>query len=191
MKRSLPGAGAVAAAAPGAAGTATAAVPGEGGAASGGAAGFGGALGSNVGLAAPVAAVPAAAAPMTTAETLRTEFDFELPRGYVDDAGVFHRRGAMRLSTARDELVPLRDVRVRENPAYLSVVLLGRVITRLGTLPMVHDGIVENMFASDLAFLQDFYEQINAEGHTLASVTCPNCAEDFEIDLGGSRLGES
>ncbi|WP_194922367.1 hypothetical protein, partial [Catenulispora rubra] len=129
--------------------------------------------------------------PSARVDTLRTEFDFELPRGYVDDAGTVHRRGTMRLSTARDELVPLRDVRVRENPAYLSVVLLGRVITRLGTLPMVHDGIVENMFASDLAFLQDFYEQINAEGHTLASVTCPNCAEDFEIDLGGSRLGES
>lgn len=127
----------------------------------------------------------------SSVDTLRTEFEFELPRGYVDDAGVVHRRGSMRLSTARDELVPLRDVRVRENPAYLSVVLLGRVITRLGTLPMVHDGIVENMFASDLAFLQDFYEQINAEGHTLASVTCPNCAQDFEIDLGGSRLGES
>lgn len=143
--------------------------------------------------AAPVLAAPAAPAPVppTRVDTLRTEFEFELPRGYVDDAGVVHRRGSMRLSTARDELVPLRDVRVRENPAYLSVVLLGRVITRLGTLPMVHDGIVENMFASDLAFLQDFYEQINAEGHTLASVTCPNCAEDFEIDLGGSRLGES
>jgi hypothetical protein len=145
--------------------------------------------------AAPMAAAAPSASSASSAhtrvDTLRTEFDFELPRGYVDDAGVVHRRGTMRLSTARDELVPLRDVRVRENPAYLSVVLLGRVITRLGTLPMVHDGIVENMFASDLAFLQDFYEQINAEGHTLASVTCPNCAEDFEIDLGGSRLGES
>ena len=124
-------------------------------------------------------------------EPLRTEFAFELPRGYVDGSGTVHRSGVMRLATGRDELVPLRDDRVRENPAYLSVVLLGRVITRLGSLPMVHDGIVENMFASDLAFLQDFYEQINAEGHTLASVTCPNCAEDFEIDLGGSRLGES
>lgn len=141
--------------------------------------------------AAPAAPAPAPAGVSPRVDVLRTEFDFELPRGYVDDAGVVHRRGSMRLSTARDELVPLRDVRVRENPAYLSVVLLGRVITRLGTLPMVHDGIVENMFASDLAFLQDFYEQINAEGHTLASVTCPNCAEDFEIDLGGSRLGES
>lgn len=97
----------------------------------------------------------------------------------------------MRLSTARDELIPLRDVRVQENPAYLSVVLLGRVITRLGTLAMVHDGIVENMFASDLAFLQDFYRQINAEGHTRAAVACPHCSEAFEVELGGSRLGES
>ncbi|MFJ8160194.1 hypothetical protein ACIRBY_04600 [Streptomyces sp. NPDC096136] len=124
-------------------------------------------------------------------QSLRTEFPFELPRGYVDDAGTVHREGVMRLSTARDELVPLRDVRVQENPAYLSVVLLGRVITRLGTLPMVHDGIVENMFASDLAFLQDFYRQINAEGHTRAAVRCPHCSEPFEVELGGSRLGES
>ena len=197
MKRSLPGVATAAPAVPVQADVAPGAVPGAaasvatmapaaagsvsvGGA--GGAVGLGGAVGAS-GIAAP-------AAPGRV-DTLRTEFEFELPRGYVDDTGAVHRRGAMRLSTARDELVPLRDVRVRENPAYLSVVLLGRVITRLGTLPMVHDGIVENMFASDLAFLQDFYEQINAEGHTLASVTCPNCAQDFEIDLGGSRLGES
>ncbi|GGS59094.1 hypothetical protein AB0E75_16590 [Streptomyces griseoviridis] len=137
---------------------------------------------------APAAAPPADVAPR---QTLRTEFPFELPRGYVDDSGTVHREGVMRLSTARDELVPLRDVRVQENPAYLSVVLLGRVITQLGTLPMVHDGIVENMFASDLAFLQDFYRQINAEGHTRAAVECPHCSEPFEVELGGSRLGES
>ncbi|MCF2127485.1 hypothetical protein L1I79_13700 [Strepomyces sp. STD 3.1] len=131
---------------------------------------------------------PAATAPR---QQLRTEFPFELPRGYVDESGTVHRDGVMRLSTARDELIPLRDVRVQENPAYLSVVLLGRVITRLGTLSMVHDGIVENMFASDLAFLQDFYRQINAEGHTRAAVECPHCSEPFEVELGGSRLGES
>lgn len=124
-------------------------------------------------------------------EALRTEFPFQLPRGYVDESGTVHRDGVMRLSTARDELVPLRDVRVQENPAFLSVVLLGRVITRLGTLPLVHDGVVEQMFASDLAFLQDFYRQINAEGHTRAAVECPHCAEPFEVELGGSRLGES
>ncbi|MFI0815885.1 hypothetical protein ACH4TX_00660 [Streptomyces sp. NPDC021098] len=124
-------------------------------------------------------------------DSLRTEFAFELPRGYLDESGTVHRSGTMRLATARDELVPLRDVRVQENPAYLSVVLLGRVITRLGTLPVVHDGTVENMFASDLAFLQDFYRQINAEGHTRAAVACPHCEESFEVELAGSRLGES
>ncbi|KND40573.1 MULTISPECIES: hypothetical protein [Streptomyces] len=141
----------------------------------------------------PTTAVPPAAAPAVApaAQRLRTEFPFELPRGYVDEAGNVHREGVMRLATARDELIPLRDVRVQENPAYLSVVLLGRVITRLGNLPMVHDGIVENMFASDLAFLQDFYRQVNAEGHTRAAVECPHCSEPFEVELGGSRLGES
>ncbi|MFF2999753.1 hypothetical protein ACFVTC_35190 [Streptomyces sp. NPDC057950] len=129
--------------------------------------------------------------PAATPQPLRTEFEFELPRGYVDDSGTVHRLGVMRLATARDELIPLRDMRVQENPAYLSVVLLGRVITRLGTLPLVHDGVVENMFASDLAFLQDFYRQVNAEGHTRAAVTCPHCEEPFEVELGGSRLGES
>ncbi|MFI6374531.1 hypothetical protein [Streptomyces sp. NPDC050546] len=138
----------------------------------------------------PAAPAPTQAAPQQQYE-LRTEFPFQLPRGYVDESGTVHRDGVMRLSTARDELVPLRDVRVQENPAFLSVVLLGRVITRLGTLPTVHDGTVENMFASDLAFLQDFYRQINAEGHTRAAVECPHCAEPFEVELGGSRLGES
>jgi len=137
------------------------------------------------------ALAPAQVSAPAVRQTLRTEFPFQLPRGYVDESGTVHQDGVMRLATARDELVPLRDVRVQENPAYLSVVLLGRVITRLGSVPMVHDGIVENMFASDLAFLQDFYRQINAEGHTRAAVQCPHCAEPFEVELGGSRLGES
>ncbi|WP_033284992.1 hypothetical protein [Streptomyces sp. NRRL F-525] len=148
--------------------------------------------GVGAGPVATPASAPAAAAPAPAVrQTLRTEFPFQLPRGYVDESGTVHQDGVMRLATARDELVPLRDVRVQENPAYLSVVLLGRVITRLGSVPMVHDGIVENMFASDLAFLQDFYRQINAEGHTRAAVQCPHCAEPFEVELGGSRLGES
>ena len=138
----------------------------------------------------PAAPSPDAAAGGTPAR-LQTEFPFQLPRGYVDAQGTVHQDGVMRLATARDELVPLRDLRVQENPALLSVVLLGRVITRLGTVPVVHDGIVEGMFASDLAFLQDFYRQINAEGHTRASVACPHCSEPFEVDLGGGRLGES
>ncbi len=122
---------------------------------------------------------------------LRTEFEFELPRGYVDRSGTVHRTGWMRLATARDELVPLHDDRVRENPAYLTVVLLGRVITRLGTLDEVHAGIVENMFASDVAFLQDLYRRVNQEGHTRAGVACPSCHHEFAVDIAGSRLGES
>ncbi|MFE9611285.1 hypothetical protein [Streptomyces sp. NPDC006012] len=125
-------------------------------------------------------------------DTLRTEFPFELPRGYVDESGAVHRSGVMRLATARDELVPLRDDRVRENSAYLSVVLISRVLVRLGAIEDVHPGVVEDLFASDLAFLQDFYRRINAEGHTRAAVTCPSCQEHFAVDLsGGGRLGES
>ncbi len=136
---------------------------------------------------------PAAGGPGVVQEraTMRTEFDFELPRGYVDRDGVVHRHGTMRLATARDELLPLYDERVQENPAFTTVVLLGRVITRLGTVPAMNAQVVENMFASDVAFLQDFYRRINAEGHTRAAVTCPNCSHRFTIDLAGGRLGES
>ncbi|MFB8176952.1 hypothetical protein ACFC8N_12985 [Streptomyces sp. NPDC055966] len=122
---------------------------------------------------------------------LRTEFEFELPRGYVDEAGTLHRHGSMRLATARDELRPQIDLRVKENPAYLSVVLLSQVVTRLGTITDVHAGIVERMYATDVAFLQDFYRRVNSEGHTRAAVTCPHCEGAFEVDLSGGRLGES
>jgi hypothetical protein len=135
------------------------------------------------------APAPAAAAPGPA--PLRTTFEFELPRGYVDGAGVVHRTGVMRLATGRDELVPLRDDRVRENPAYLTVVLLARVIERIGTIDDVHAGIVENLFATDLAFLQDLYRRVNTEGHTRAMVTCPSCEHPFAVDVAGGRLGES
>ncbi|MGC0375320.1 hypothetical protein [Streptomyces sp. SAI-229] len=135
---------------------------------------------------------PAAAAPPRREDHgLRTEFEFELPRGYVDDEGTVHRHGTMRLATARDELRPQIDLRVKENPAYLSVVLLSQVITRLGSVTDVHAGVVERMYATDVAFLQDFYRRINSEGHTRAAVTCPHCEGAFEVDLSGGRLGES
>jgi len=137
----------------------------------------------------PAPDTPADAAPER--DRMPTEFAFELPRGYVDDAGMMHRSGVMRLATARDELVPLRDDRVRENSAYLTVVLLARVITRIGGVTDVHAGIVEKMFASDLAFLQDMYRRINSEGHTRAGVACPECGHRFTVDLAGGRLGES
>ena len=142
-------------------------------------------------LAEPVAEAPAEPGPVRQEDELRTEFPFVLPRGYVDGNGTLHREGVMRLATARDELVPLRDDRVRENSAYLTVVLLARVITRIGSITDVHAGIVENLFAADLAFLQDLYRRVNTEGHTRASVTCPACAHRFAVDVSGGRLGES
>lgn len=128
---------------------------------------------------------------MAKEQPLRTEFDFELPRGFIDDEGRMHKKGTMRLATARDELLPLHDSRVQENPAYLTVVLLARVITRLGDLEedAVNSKVLENMFASDLAFLQDLYRRINAEGHTKAEVTCPACETHFTVDMAGGRLG--
>lgn len=128
-----------------------------------------------------------------TEPPLRTEFDFVLPRGYVDGDGHTHREGTMRLATARDELLPLYDGRVKERPEYLSVVLLARVVTRLGDVN-VTDWVIEHLFASDLAFLQDLYRRINQEGHTRAALRCPACRHDFTVDLSGGvdgRLGGS
>jgi hypothetical protein len=122
---------------------------------------------------------------------LQTEFEFQLPHGYVDRSGTVHRDGVMRRATARDELVPLHDDRVRENPAYLTVVLVSRVLTRLGTITDVHSGIVEDMFAADVAFLQDLYRRINQEGHTRVAVSCPACHHQFSVNTAGDRPGES
>jgi hypothetical protein len=131
--------------------------------------------------------------PHVEAAALRTEFAFELPRGYVDDGGVVHRHGLMRLATARDEIQPLRDPRVRENESYLTVILLSRVITRLGSLGEheVTPGVIEKLFASDLAFLQDLYRRVNQEGDTRAAVSCPSCGSEFEVDVTGDGLGGS
>ncbi|HYM49499.1 MAG TPA: hypothetical protein VET65_02890 [Candidatus Limnocylindrales bacterium] len=122
---------------------------------------------------------------------LHTEFAFVLPRGYVDESGKVHRDGIMRLATARDEILPQRDPRVRENEAYLTVILLSRVITRLGALGQVTPATIEGLFASDLAFLQDLYRRVNQEGHTQAAVECPACKHQFAVDVAGGRLGEA
>jgi len=92
----------------------------------------------------------------------QTEIEFELPKGYVDDGGTLHRRGTMRLATAADEILPLRDPRVQQNEAYLTVIVLARVITRLGSLPDVHAGVIEGLYASDLVYLQRLYDRFNA-----------------------------
>jgi hypothetical protein len=90
-----------------------------------------------------------------------TEFEFNLPKGYLDADGNLHRKGIMRLSRAIDEIVPMRDPRVKTNPAYATVIILSRVITRLGALEEVSPTVIENFFACDLSYLQKFYRQIN------------------------------
>ena len=130
---------------------------------------------------------------MTTApaDSFQVNFDFVLPRGYVDQQGTIHREGTMRLATARDELLPLLDPKVKANEAFMTLALLARVVTRLGTLPEVDDQVIGGLWATDVAFLQDLYRRINSEGHTLVEVTCPACSTDFSVDMaGGGGLGE-
>lgn len=120
---------------------------------------------------------------------LVTEYRFELPRGFVDGQGGLHREGTMRLATARDEILPLRDPRVRDNEAYLTVLLLSRVVSSLGDLPQVTPATIEGLFAPDLAFLQDLYRRINQDGHTHLAVTCPSCDSEFTVDVAGGAPG--
>ncbi|MEW6181709.1 MAG: phage tail assembly protein [Bacillota bacterium] len=119
---------------------------------------------------------------------LQTEFEFVLPKGYVDQEGSLHREGVMRLATAADEILPLKDPRVQQNPAYHTVILLSRVITRLGTLPAINTKTVEGLFASDLAYLQNLYNRINTDGNNMIKVSCPKCEHEFEAEP--DRSGE-
>lgn len=120
---------------------------------------------------------------------LQTEYTFLLPRGYVDENGTVHQQGTMRLATALDEITPLRDPRVRNNEAYLVVILLAQVITSLGSITNVSPEIVEDMFAADIAYLQDFYRRINDVDNPVLMTTCPNCQHRFEVEV--PLLGES
>jgi hypothetical protein len=114
---------------------------------------------------------------------LQTEFPFTLPKGYVDAEGNLHREGVMRLATAYDEIAPMKDPRVQANPAYLVIILLTRVISRLGDLDTLNPKVIEGLFAGDLAYLQELYQRINGVGHNRAAVTCPHCEETFEVEL--------
>lgn len=114
---------------------------------------------------------------------LQTEFEFELPLGYVDREGNLHKKGSMRLATALDEITILNDMRVQSNEAYIVIVLLARVITSLGSLNSINTNVIENLFAGDLTYLQEFYRQINETGKTRREFTCPHCEKHFEVDL--------
>jgi hypothetical protein len=117
----------------------------------------------------------------------QTEFSFSLPRGFVDSAGELHREGSMRLATAYDEIAPMRDPRVQTNPGYLVIILLSRVITRLGSIEHINPKVIEGLYSADLAFLQDFYRRVNEDGDTRVAVTCPHCDGNFQVEV--SSLG--
>lgn len=114
---------------------------------------------------------------------MQTEFPFVLPKGYVDADGTLHREGTMRLATAFDEIAPLKDPRVHNNPAYLLVILLARVVTRLGSLEQVNPKVIENLFAADLAALEQMYRRINAGGNDLVHAQCPRCEHEFDLEV--------
>jgi hypothetical protein len=115
----------------------------------------------------------------------QTEIEFELPKGFVDEQGILHRSGTMRLATAADEILPLRDPRVQQNEAYLAVIVLARVITRLGSLADIHTGVIENLYASDMSYLQRLYERFNSGEETLQE---PAPEKGFAA-AGGPGLG--
>jgi len=113
----------------------------------------------------------------------QTEYEFQLPRGFLDAEGNLHRDGTMRLATAADEILPLKDPRVQANQAYLVVILFSRVITRLGSLAAINPKVIERLFSADLAYLQEFYNQINGDGTTgrIKRVVCPHCQQVFDL----------
>lgn len=119
----------------------------------------------------------------------QTEHEFMLPMGYVDEDGNLHRDGVMRLATAADEILPLKDPRVQKNQAYLVVILLSRVVTRLGGLENITPKTIEGLFAADLAYLQNLYNQINHLGGDHTEVVCPQCQHAFALE--GAPSGES
>jgi len=113
---------------------------------------------------------------------LETEYEFELPKGYVDADGNLHQNGVMRLATAADEILPMKDPRVQGLPAYLIVILLSRVVKRLGTVTQMNPGVIERLFAEDLAFLQELYNRINGLAAARSTVRCPRCEHRFESE---------
>ena len=114
----------------------------------------------------------------------KTQFAFKLPRGFVDSEGKLHRDGVMRLATARDEIVPLQDYRVQANRAYLVIVLLSRVVVKIGEVDHIGVDIIENLFSTDLAYLQEFYRKINEEGGAPKHhVVCPSCSHEMDVDM--------
>ncbi len=120
---------------------------------------------------------------------METVYEFTLPKGYLDGAGQLHRRGKMRLATAGDEISATRDPRVLSNPSYLTIVILGKVVTELEGLEMVTANVIEKLFTADLAFLQDMYQRINDIEPPMMDAVCPDCGKIFKVPLNFTREG--
>lgn len=120
----------------------------------------------------------------------QTEYNFVLPRGYLDETGVLHKEGTMRLANAADEILPLKDPRVQQNPGYLTIILLARVITKLGTLPAVDTKVIEKLYTMDLAYLQDLYQRINTMDMPSYKGICPHCSKEISIPVNFMEAGQ-
>lgn len=120
---------------------------------------------------------------------LQTVYPFRLPRGYVDEKGEIHRDGEMRLATMADEIMPMNDPRVRQNPEFLTVILLSRVVTRLGTLPVVTPEVIGALYTADANFLQNMYQTINDVEDPVVHVTCPHCGKEFTDTVNFTEMG--
>ena len=119
----------------------------------------------------------------------KTEYEFVLPKGYVDENGTLHTKGKMRLATAADEITPLKDPRVQQNSSYLTILILARVVTQLGTIEPVNVSVIEKLFTADLAFLQDMYQRINDAGTPKLRTTCPHCSKDIDVPVNFTQMG--
>jgi hypothetical protein len=113
---------------------------------------------------------------------IQTEYPFQLPVGYQDAEGTLHREGTMRLATAADEILPLKDPRVQGNQAYLIVILLARVVTRLGAIESINPKVIESLYAADLAYLQELYNRVNHASEDAHEVSCPHCNHSFAME---------
>lgn len=117
-----------------------------------------------------------------------TQFEFSLPKGYVDKHGTRHKNGTMRLATAADEIFPAKDARVKTNPAYLPIILLSRVIVQLGSVEEINTDVIESLFTKDFAYLQDLYNRLNEHGEDAFQTKCPNCTARIKVEV--PSLGE-
>ncbi|WP_291428809.1 hypothetical protein [Deinococcus sp.] len=146
------------------------------------------------------------------------ELSFMLPAGLHTSDGQIHRGGVMRLATALDEIEPLGDPRVQRNEAYYPLLLLSRVITRLGPFAPVTPDVLAVLPAADFAYLQTLYAQMNAAPTPAPAFTqpqftsplssapgapqgapefmsgqieteCPHCGAILELDLGSDLTG--